>query len=111
MAESETRRAGGSLSSSEAAMELLSLALEGKDVSLVGPGAAEQGSALRGINPLSAAVGGELGARGCLTSVLSGLADEWGPVAGRESWCLPGPSIPVPGLHPQNRKCLSLRSP
>lgn len=29
---------------------------------------------------------------GCLASVLGGLADERGPVAGRE-WCLPGPPL------------------
>lgn len=50
MGETETGRAGGSLSSREAAMELLSLVLEGKDVSLVGPKAAEQQSTLRRIS-------------------------------------------------------------
>lgn len=59
------------------------LVLEGKDVNLVGPEAAEQQSALRGISPLLAGVGWKLGASS-LASILHGLAAGWGPVAGRE---------------------------
>lgn len=51
-----TYRAGGSLSGREAAMEQLSLVLEGKDVGLVGPEVAEQGSRVRGISALLAGV-------------------------------------------------------
>lgn len=90
-------------------MEQLSLVLEGKDVGLVGPEAAEQGSALREINPLLAGVGWELGAR-LPGSFLSSLADGTVPVAGRESWHLLDPFVAMPALHLQNGECLSLRS-
>lgn len=51
-------------------MELLSLVLAGKDVSLVGPGAAEQGSALRGIGPLA-------GVRWSGSKKLPGFSPRW----------------------------------
>lgn len=44
-------------------MEQLSLVLEGKDVGLVRPEAAEQGFPVRGISPLLAGVRQELGTR------------------------------------------------
>lgn len=73
LAETETSRAGDSLSSREAALELLSLVLERKDVGLVGPGATEQGPALRGASPPVAGWGGMWEQEGHLVSFLSGL--------------------------------------
>lgn len=98
---------GGSLSSKEAATELLSLVLVGKDVSLVGPGAADQESALRGIDLLAGV--GRSGSKKAawLQSSVSLLMNGAQLLAG--SWRLPCPSIAVPGLHLQSRKCLSLR--
>lgn len=94
---------GGSLSSKEAATELLSLVLVGK----VGPGAADQGSALRGIDLLAGV--GRSGSKKAawLQSSVSLLVNGAQLLAG--SWRLPCPSIAVPGLHLQSRKCLSLR--
>jgi len=58
----------------EAALGQLSLVLERKDVDLVGPGATEQGPALRGTSPLVAGWGGTWEQEGHLASFLTGLA-------------------------------------
>lgn len=55
--------------------------LEGKDVGLVGPGATEQGPALRGTSPLVAGWGGTWEQVGHLASFSVALPlgwDEWG---------------------------------
>lgn len=88
-------------------MELLSLVLAGKDVSRLGQELLSRGLHLGESAHFGPGWGG-WEQEGCLASVLSGLADEWGQLLAG-SWCLPGPSIAVPGLHLQSRKCLSPR--
>lgn len=81
--------AGGPLSGREAAVELLSPVLVLKGVSRYGRELLSR-ACTWGNQPIFGWGGWEQ--EGCLASVLGGLADERGPVAGRE-WYLPGPPL------------------